>query len=310
LRYAAAAAAVAATLLARVWLMNALGVSLPYIAFFPAILLIAAAWIIQSLHAATRRAEASAALSAGRLRESEERFRTIEDALRRSNEDLKEFAYAASHDLQQPLRTISVYSQVLQANYRRQLDERAGQFLTGIVNGAGAMSGLVRGLLAFVEAGDDDSALELVDCGEALQAAVAHFRELIAETGAVITSAALPPVYAQRHRIVELFENVIGNALKYRSAAPPRIYVDASRQGADWVLSVRDNGIGIDPKYHARIFGLFKRLYGDEYPGAGAGLAICSRIVERYGGRIWVESERGKGSTFYFTLPAGEREKQ
>jgi PAS domain S-box-containing protein len=232
-----------------------------------------------------------------------------EDALRRSNEDLKEFAYAASHDLQQPLRTMSVYSQILQANYQSKLDDRADLFLTGIMNGSRAMSNLVRDLRAFVEAGDDDSGMEPVDCGQALQAAVANHRGAVSETGAVITSAALPVVCAQQARVVQLFDNVLGNALKYRSAAPPRIDVGAERQGPNWVLSFRDNGIGIDPKYHKRVFGLFKKLHGDEYPGTGIGLAICSRIVERYGCRIWLESARGKGSTFNFTLPAGRTEK-
>lgn len=227
-----------------------------------------------------------------------------EDALRRSNDDLKEFAYAASHDLQQPLRTMSVYSQVLQANYSGKLDDRADRFLLGIASGARTMSGLVRDLLAFVEAGDDDSALEPVDCCEVLQMAVASHREVVKETGAVVTSGALPVVYAQQARVVQLFEQIIGNALKYRSVAPPRIHVNAEREGgAQWVVSVRDNGIGIDPKYHTRIFGLFKKLHGDEYSGTGIGLAICTRIVERYGGRIWLESGREKGSTFYFTLP-------
>lgn len=226
-------------------------------------------------------------------------------ALRRANEDLNQFAYSASHDLQEPLRMVSIYSQLLKRRYAGRLDAQADEFIGYTVRGAQRMEMLVRDLLAYTRAADvGEEEGGLVDCNTILERTLANLQAAIADAEAVVTTTALPVVRAHEVHLMQLFQNLISNAIKYRSERTPRIDVSAVRQEDEWVFSVRDNGIGIDPRYGRQIFGIFKRLHGaGRYPGTGIGLAICQKIVERYGGRIWVESEVGSGSTFYFTLP-------
>ncbi len=227
-----------------------------------------------------------------------------EQALRRSKEDLEQFAYAASHDLQEPLRMVSIYTQFLARKYSDRGSE-ADQFVGYIVDGVRRMDGLLRGILAYSRAGADEEQPAIRHCGPIVEYVLANLRRAILESGAAISCDPLPSVVCAESALQELFQNLIGNALKYRSAERPlRIHVSASREGRWHRFSVADNGIGMKAEYLKQIFGVFKRLHKDEYPGVGIGLAICKRIVERQGGRIWAESELGKGTTFYFTLPA------
>jgi PAS domain S-box-containing protein len=227
--------------------------------------------------------------------------------LRRANEDLNQFAYSASHDLQEPLRMISIYTQLLSRRFGSELDAEAHKFMRYTLDGAQRMEILLRDLLAYTQAVNIRGLPERpVASRQALDRALANLQPLISSSQATINIGDLPPVRAFEVHLVQLFQNLIGNALKYRSAEPPRIDVDARRASPEsmWLFRVRDNGIGIDARYHSQIFGLFKRLHSAaEYPGTGIGLAICQKILERYGGTIWVESNQGKGSTFHFTLP-------
>jgi light-regulated signal transduction histidine kinase (bacteriophytochrome) len=229
--------------------------------------------------------------------------RTAED-LARSNRDLEQFAYVASHDLQEPVRMVSVYVQLLQRRYGDRLDDRARQYIGRVADGARHMQTLIKDLLAYARAGTVHKELQPVDCGAAFDRAADHLAEAVREARAEVTRGALPVVRGDATQLAQLFQNLIGNAIKFRSDRPARVRVAAERAGDCWQLSVRDNGIGIDPRYHDRLFTIFERLHGrDEYPGTGIGLAICKRIVERHGGRIWLESEPGQGTTFFFTLP-------
>jgi PAS domain S-box-containing protein len=234
-------------------------------------------------------------------------LRFSNEELRRANEDLNQFAYSASHDLQEPLRMISIYTQLLGRRCGNLLDSEAHDFMKYTLDGAQRMEMLLRDLLAYTHAvnirGVPDKP---VDSGDALRIAIANLQTAVTSTGAMIHVGDLPAVRAYDVHLVQLFQNLIGNALKYRSAAPPVIEISARADSEDgrWVFSVRDNGLGIAPRFHEQVFGLFKRLYtAQEYPGTGIGLAICQKLVERYGGRIWLESEEGRGATFFFTLP-------
>jgi PAS domain S-box-containing protein len=226
------------------------------------------------------------------------------EALRQSNEDLNQFAYAASHDLQEPLRMVALFSQMLHSVSSGRLDPEADQYISYVVNGAKRMEQLLTDLLAYSQAGSSaEEPAQPVDCGKALEKVLLNLQVAIEQSGASVTWSGLPTVPAHEVRMVQLFQNLIGNAIKYRGLEPPRIHVCARRRPSDWMFCVQDNGIGIDPEYAQQIFGVFKRLHGPSYPGTGIGLAICQRIVERYGGRIWVESTLGEGSAFCFTLP-------
>ena len=228
-----------------------------------------------------------------------------EKELRRANLDLEQFAYSASHDLQEPLRSVSIYSELLDKRYRGMLDGQAIEFLTYLKSGASRMEMLVRDLLAYTQVTKLDAPPEEADADVVLQTVLSNLAESIGQRHAQISFRPLPVLKIHRIHLQQLFQNLIGNALKYCTEERPVVRLEAERQNGHWLVSVCDNGIGIDPEYKERIFGLFKRLHtADEYSGTGLGLAICQRIVERYHGRIWVESQLGKGSTFYFTLPA------
>lgn len=239
------------------------------------------------------------------LKASNAALRQANAALRRSNEDLNQFAYAASHDLQEPLRMMAVYSELLRKRYQARLDSDADQFITYVVEGAQRMEVLLKDLLEYSRVASMSQQPRVpVDCHAVLQKALSNLEASIMQSGAFITTDHLPTVSAHETCLLQLFQNLIGNAIKYRGEASPQVHISATKRGAGWVFSVRDNGIGIDPQYARQIFGIFKRLHGHQYPGTGIGLAICQKIVERYGGQIWVESEPGKGATFYFTVPA------
>ncbi len=227
-----------------------------------------------------------------------------EEALRRANEDLQQFAYSASHDLQEPIRNVAVYSEIVAQRYYSLLDADGQQFLGFLKEGGRRMATLINDLLAYTRAGTVEVREAPVDSSAVLQSSLSGLAEAIRESGAKITYDALPEVNMGEAHLLQVFQNLIGNALKYRDQDPPQIHISASSRGAVWCFSVADNGIGIDPQYKEKIFGVFKRLHHDRrYTGTGIGLAICQRVVERYGGRIWVESEPGQGSTFFFTVP-------
>ena len=240
----------------------------------------------------------------GRRRSEEELLRLNHD-LKRTNQDLQQFSYAASHDLKEPLRTVSNYLQLIRSRYSgKVLDEEAGRLFDVAVGGAQRMHALVEALLEYSRAGEvGDSTLEPVPVDKVVGDAIANLQSSISENHAAVSLGPLPVVTANPLHLTQVFENLIGNALKYRSEQPPRISVTAAEGAHDWVFSVEDNGIGIPPEYQAQIFGIFKRLHGEEYPGTGIGLATCKKIVDRHGGTIWVESEPQKGSRFSFTLP-------
>ncbi len=225
--------------------------------------------------------------------------------LTRSNSDLEQFAYSASHDLQEPLRTVSIYSQILQRGLGDHLGTTADQCIGFIATGAARMEQLLTDLRSFIQASAaGGEPVQEADAGQALRRALASLTAAIETSGASITNGPLPRVRMREFQLEQLFQNLIGNAISYRGEEPPQIEVTAERSGDEWKFSVRDNGIGIDPQYKDQIFGIFKRLHSTaHHRGTGMGLAICERIVERAGGRIWVESQPGKGSTFLFTVP-------
>jgi light-regulated signal transduction histidine kinase (bacteriophytochrome) len=231
-------------------------------------------------------------------------------ALRQSNDDLEQFAYAASHDLQEPLRMVSIYSQLLKEEYGNELDGQALSYIEFAVNGATRMSNLLRALLAYSRvANAAPQALEKADARSAVSAALMNLATTIESSGARIDVSDLPMVRIPEIHLVQLFQNLIGNGLKYSKeeyppGERPQIRIAATRRPDNsWLFSVGDNGIGIESEYLTQIFGIFKRLHGAGFEGTGIGLALCQKIVERAGGRIWAESEPGAGSTFFFTLP-------
>jgi PAS domain S-box-containing protein len=238
-------------------------------------------------------------------KQADDKIRRYAEDLKRSNQELEHFAYVASHDLQEPLRTVSSFSQLLARRFQGKLDTDADEFIAFIVEGAARMQTLINDLLAFSRIGTRGNQFASVACEQLLQAATQNLDVAIAESGAVMTHDPLPSLLADQTQLTQLFQNLFGNAIKFRRAEHvPRIHVSAARQHGAWRFSVRDNGIGIDPQFFDRIFIIFQRLHGrKEYPGTGIGLAICKKIVERHGGRMWVESEPGTGSTFYFTIP-------
>lgn len=239
------------------------------------------------------------------LRDANERLKQYARQLERSNEELQQFAYVASHDLQEPLRTISGFAQLLARRYRGKIDDQADEFIDYIVDGVTRMEELINDLLAYSRVGTRGKPFQSIDSNRALQRAIANLHKAIEEVGAQVTYDTLPTVTADESQLIQLFQNLIGNAIKFRHPERiPSIHISARREGGEWVFSVADNGIGIDPRYFDRIFAIFQRLHTrDQYSGTGIGLAICKRIVQRHGGRIWLNSTPGEGTTFYFSIP-------
>jgi PAS domain S-box-containing protein len=230
----------------------------------------------------------------------------VQEEVRRANQDLEQFAFSATHDLQEPLRNVKIYSELLAKRHADAVDEEARKFITFVHNGATRMEMLVRDLLAYTQVAKLEPPGETADGNQALNGALANLAAAISESNAKITADPMPSLPVHEMHLQQVFQNLIGNALKCRNAErQPIVHVAVERQAGYWIFAVSDNGIGIDPQYKENIFGLFKRLHNsDEYSGTGIGLAICRRIVDRYQGRIWVESEPGRGSTFRFKLPA------
>ena len=239
----------------------------------------------------------------------EQRVLERTEELLRSNEELQQFAYVASHDLQEPLRTVSIYAQLLAKRYRSQLGDDADQFIRFIVEGAGRMERLIHDLLDLsrVDARGTDFFVR-TSCNDALDDAIRNILSLIDENQAKITrSGPLPWIVGDPVQLTRLFQNLLTNSIRYRSEQAPRIHLEAVARGSEWVISVRDNGIGIAPEYAEKIFGIFKCLQPpDKSAGSGMGLAICRKIVSRHDGRIWVESTLGNGATFYISLPKND----
>lgn len=244
------------------------------------------------------------------LRERQQAQETLAkkaEELARSNQELEQFAYVASHDLQEPLRMVASYTQLLAERCRGKLDENADKYINYAVEGAMRMQTLIQDLLAFSRVGRNGNEQKRTDCNSALEEVRLNLRAAIEESQASILSDGLPTIAVERSQIVQLLQNLIGNAIKFRGTSPPVVRVSAQRHQSEWVLSVTDNGIGIAPEHRDVIFVIFQRLHTrSEYPGNGVGLAICKKIVEQHGGRIWVESETQRGSTFYVSLPACE----
>lgn len=237
-------------------------------------------------------------------RNAEERLRQQAEDLARSNADLQQFAYVASHDLQEPLRMVASYTQLLARRYRGKLDPDADEFIGFAVDGARRMQALIQDLLAYARVGTQGKPFAPTDLNVLVDRVIGDLRPAIDEAGVTITHDDLPTVQADESQLGQVLLNLIGNAIKFRRDDDPRIHVGARREGESWRFSIQDNGIGIEPQYADRIFVIFQRLHGSgEYPGTGIGLAICKKIVERHGGRIWVESTPGHGATFNFTLP-------
>jgi signal transduction histidine kinase len=229
------------------------------------------------------------------------------EALRRANADLEQFAFSASHDLQEPLRMVSSFSQLLQMKYAGRLDGEADTIIGHCVEGATRMGRLIQDLLKYTRAATiSEAPSETVDLNQALEAALSNLRTSIEESKATVSHEPLPSLKAEPVHLQQIFQNLVSNAIKYRSQDPPRIHVGAIRRNGTWEFSVRDNGICIEPRYQEQVFGLFKRLHGSRYSGTGLGLAICKKLVERYHGRIWVESKYGDGAIFFFTMQASE----
>jgi chemotaxis family two-component system sensor kinase Cph1 len=227
-----------------------------------------------------------------------------EEALKTTHADLQHFSYALTHDLQEPLRMVVNFTQLLAQEYEGNLGADADKYISYSVEGALRIDALLKALLDYWEVTERGAqSFSPVDCNDALSKTLLNLQTAIQQSGATVTSDLLPTVPAEEVMLLRLFQNLIGNSIKYRSAAPPRIHISAARTAGAWLFSVRDNGIGIDPGDAELIFGMFKRLHRSEIPGTGIGLALCRKVVERHGGRIWVESESGRGTTFKFTIP-------
>jgi light-regulated signal transduction histidine kinase (bacteriophytochrome) len=239
-------------------------------------------------------------------RRAEQQLTHYTAELARSNAELEQFAYVASHDLQEPLRMVASFTQLLGKRYRGKLDQDADEFIGFAVDGATRMQRLINDLLAYSRVGTRGRPFVLIDCNIVFRQARDNLAKAIEDSGAIIFQEHLPLIFADEVQFIQLFQNLVANAIKFRGLEPPQIQVSAEPKGPEWVFAVKDNGIGIAPEHQERIFSIFQRLHQrSEYPGTGIGLAICKKIVERHGGRIWVESQVGKGSTFYFSIPEG-----
>lgn len=232
-------------------------------------------------------------------------IKTTQRELAQSNKDLEQFAYVASHDLQEPLRMVSSFTDLLAKRYKGKFDQDADEFIDYILDGSKRMQILVQDLLAYSRVGSRAKTFKPTNAEDVLKNALLQLKLIIEQTEAQITHDPLPVVLADDTQLGQVFINLISNAIKFRSNGPPQIHISVRKSENQWEFSVKDNGIGIDSEYFDRIFIMFQRLHTkEEYPGTGIGLAVCKRIIDRHGGKIWIESQKGKGSTFYFTLPA------
>ena len=224
--------------------------------------------------------------------------------LERSNEDLRQFAYAASHDLQEPLRAVAGYCQLLQMEAKEELNAEALQFIHNAVEGTKRMQNLIHDLLDYSLVTTSEKSFRPTDCNQVLQDVLSDLEAPINDTQAVVTCLKMPTINADARQLKQLFQNLMSNAIKYRGARRPEIRITAERKELEWLFAVMDNGIGVDPRHEEKVFAIFQRLHTqDAYPGSGIGLAICKRVVENHTGKIWFESELGNGSCFYFTIP-------
>jgi signal transduction histidine kinase len=250
----------------------------------------------------------------GELRDSLDEVRSTKADLEQksrelamSNDDLKEFAYAVSHDLQEPLRVVAGFMNLLKKRYEGRLDRNADDFIEYAVDGARRMQLMIKDLLEYSQVGTKGGDFRPTDCSSVVRQAVANLKAAVEERHAAVIFDNLPTVMADGMQMIRLFQNLIGNGIKFKKGGIPEVRISAERKDSNWIFSVRDNGIGIEPEFLGNIFAVFQRLHTrEEYSGTGIGLALCKKIIERHGGRIWVESEPGKGSTFFFTLPYQE----
>jgi light-regulated signal transduction histidine kinase (bacteriophytochrome) len=242
-------------------------------------------------------------------RKAKEKLEQLNEKLLHSNRDLEQFAYVASHDLQEPLRAVNSYAQLLTQKYEGHLDAKADKYLGYIMEGATRMQQLINDLLEFSRVGTHGKNLQGIDTEVILSQVLADLKVAIAESQAVVTHDPLPTVIGDEIQLIQLFQNLIGNAIKFCQDKPPRVHISTEQKQKEWVFEVRDNGIGMESEFFERIFTLFQRLHSrTEYPGTGIGLAVCKKIVERHGGQIWVESTLGEGTTFYFSIPQKRQE--
>ena len=242
-----------------------------------------------------------------RYKQSEARLKRMVDELSRSNRELEQFAYVASHDLQEPLRMVASFAQLLTKRYHGQLDSDADEFIDYIVDGATRMQSLINGLLKFSRVGTQGKEFTPTDVNVVVEEVIRNLQISIQETGAKITYGELPKITADTSQLIQLFQNLVANAIKFHSDASPQIRIEAYHRDRQWVFSIHDNGIGIEEEYLDRIFQIFQRLHRrEQYDGTGIGLAICKRIAERHGGRIWVDSVPNLGSSFHFSIPDKE----
>ena len=244
----------------------------------------------------------------GLLLENARLYETLEqhaEELARSNTELEQFAYVASHDLQEPLRMVTSYVEILADEYQDKLDENADRYIGYAVDGAKRMKALIDDLLAYSRLSSGGTKFEDADCNYVVDRVVEALKAAITETGAAVNCGSLPSVKGDGIQLHQLFQNLISNGIKFRSSEAPRIDISAAREGEHWLFAVKDNGIGIAPRHHEQIFQMFQRLHHrGQYPGTGVGLAVSAKIVQRHGGAIWVDSDEGKGTTVYFTIPA------
>ena len=238
-----------------------------------------------------------------RISHREFEFNEIMEDLRRSNEDLQQFAYVASHDLQEPLRAIVSFSQLLEDKYKDNIDEESKEFIHFITDGAKKMNTLIKDLLSYSRITTQAKPSKLTNLENILKDSLFNLQESIKLSGAVITYDEMPILKVDKTQFIQLFQNLLSNAIKFRRQDPPIIHIGVKKINDEWVFSIKDNGIGIESKFFDKLFNIFYRLHTkEEYPGTGIGLPICKKIIQRYGGQIWVKSEIGKGSTFFFTI--------
>jgi len=266
-------------------------------------------WVMETVapvHYQRKRATLGSLVDVTERKQVEERLKQITAEMQRSNTELEQFAYVISHDLQEPLRMVSSYTQLLAKRYSNKLDSDADEFIAYAVDGAKRMQTLLHGLLDYSRVGTRGKPFGLVNCEHVVEQAVANLKIAIEESGAVVSYDVLPTVMGDEGQLVQLFQNLIGNAIKFRREEPPKVHIWARRRNSVVTFSVNDNGIGINPQHSQSIFEIFRRLHTrEEYPGTGMGLAICKKIVERHGGHISVQSQPGQGSTFDFSVDMG-----